>query len=74
MVVLTSMLVTSYNYKMDFYMYDSIDPQGLYNSIRNIKLAAWKLNVIRDANGEPIIYSFSLSGEQTNRSYDRIAG
>jgi len=38
-VGLTSMVMSSYGYKDDFYMLDTVDPQKLYNSARNIEIA-----------------------------------
>lgn len=71
---LTSMIMASYDYQSDFYMFDTVDPQKLYNSARNIEIAVWKLGHDLDANGEPFLYSNSLPGETTNLSYERLFG
>lgn len=71
---MTSMLMASYRYKTEFFLYDSLDSQALYNSARNIELAVWKLSETRDMEGRPLIYSNSLPGEVENRSYERLFG
>lgn len=71
---LSSMIMSSYNYKTDFYLYDSIDPQGLYNSARNIEIAVWKLSSSKDVKGELLIFSNSLPHEVANHSYANLFG
>ena len=56
-VGLASMVLFSYNGKTEFYLTDSLDAQKLYNSARNIEIAAWKLGHARDARGELLILS-----------------
>ncbi|MDX1519677.1 MAG: hypothetical protein R3318_06095 [Gammaproteobacteria bacterium] len=73
-VGLTSMIMDSYEYKVDFYMFDDVDPQKLYNSARNIEIAVWKVEHDLDANGELFLYTNSLPGEETNLSYERLFG
>ncbi|MCG8324543.1 MAG: hypothetical protein MI673_03425 [Thiotrichales bacterium] len=73
-VGLTSMIMDSYEYTTDFYMFDDVDPQKLYNSARNIEIAVWKIEHDMDENGELYIYSNSLPGEETNLSYERLFG
>lgn len=71
---LTSMIMTAYNNKTEFYMYDNIDPQALYNSARNLELAAWKLDNSRDTNGDMLIYGNSRPNEEPNHSYASLFG
>ena len=71
---LTSMIMASYDHQTDFYLFDTVDPQKLYNSARNIEIAVWKLGHDRNAEGEPWLYSNSLPGEVTNLSYERLFG
>ena len=74
MAGLTSMIMSSYGYKTEFYMFDSADPQFLYNSARNIEISVWKLSHNYDSNDELYLYSNSLPGEVANLSYERIFG
>ncbi len=72
---LMSMIMKSYNYKSEFYMFDSVDPQKLYNCARNIEIAVWKLEHNVDADGELFLYSNSLPDETiSNLSYERLFG
>ena len=71
---LTSMIMSSYGYKREFYLFDSADPQNLYNSARNIEIAVWKLGHDYDENDGLYLYSNSLPGEVTNLSYERLFG
>lgn len=73
-VGLASMVMSSYEYKRRFYMLDTVDPQKLYNSARNIEIAVWKLEHDTDSGGEPFLYSNSLPGEPENLSYERLFG
>ena len=64
----------SYNGKTEFYLTDSLDPQKLYNSARNIEIAAWKLAHARDARGEPLLLSNEMAGDARNLSFEREFG
>jgi hypothetical protein len=71
---LTSMVMAAYEYKTDFYLFDTLDPQKLYNSARNLEIAVWKLGHDVDLNVEPYLYSNSLPGEVVNLSFERLFG
>jgi hypothetical protein len=71
---LSSMIMGSYGYKTEFFLFESADPQNLYNSARNIEIAVWKLGHDYDENGELYLYSNSLPGEIMNLSYERQFG
>jgi hypothetical protein len=71
---LTHMIMSSYGYKTEFFLFDSADPQNLYNSARNIEIAVWKLGHDYDENDELFLYSNSLPGEVANLSYERLFG
>lgn len=71
---LTSMIMAAYEYKTDFYMFDSLEPQKLYNSARNIEIVVWKLGHDKDPGDELYLYSNSLPGEVVNLSFERIFG
>lgn len=68
-----SMLHLAFNEKRDFYLYDDIDPQRLYNAARNIEIAAWKLGNSRDANGQLLLLSNELY-PVPNLSFEREFG
>ena len=72
---LMSMIMKSYNYQSEFYMFDTVEPQKLYNCARNIEIAVWKLSHNVDSTGEPFLYSNSLPDEEViNLSYERLFG
>jgi len=73
-VGLASMVFLAYNGKTEFFLTDSLDPQKLYNSARNIEIAAWKLANARDARGEPLLRSNEISGDARNLSFEREFG
>ena len=47
-----SMIPLAYNDKSKFYITDSLDAQRLYNTARNLEIAAWKLANARGPNGD----------------------
>jgi hypothetical protein len=73
-VGLASMLFLSYDGKTEFYLTDALDPQKLYNSARNVEIAAWKLASARDARGEPLLLSNEIAGDVRNLSFEREFG
>ena len=68
------MLIASYNNQSEFYYLSSIDQQKLYNSARNIEIAAWMLAEKRNAKGRRLLLSDSLQDESRNLSFQRIIG
>lgn len=68
------MLMAAYNNETEFYYLTEIDAQKLYNSARNIEIAAWLLATKRDNNGERILLSDSSKGLERNLSFQRLIG
>jgi len=73
-VGLASTVFLSYDGKTAFYLTDSLDPQKLYNSARNIEIAAWKLANARNARGEPLLVSNEKTDDVANLSFEREFG
>ena len=73
-VGLASMIFLAYNGKTEFYFTDSLDPQKLYNSARNVEIAAWKLANARGPTGELLILSNEIAGGTLNLSFEREFG
>lgn len=71
---LGSMLTLSYNGKREFYLFDSLDAQRLYNGARNIEVASWLLQTKKKRNGDFFLLSSGQGITTTNRSYDRLFG
>lgn len=68
-----SMLHMAFNEKRDFYLYDDVDPQRLYNAARNLEIAAWKLASSRDASGQLLLLSNEIH-PVPNLSFEREFG
>lgn len=68
-----SMVHLAFKEKRDFYLYDDVDPQLLYNASRNLEIAAWKLANSRDANGQLLLLSNELY-PVANLSFEREFG
>jgi len=73
-VGVASMVFLSYNGKTEFYLTDTLDPQKLYNSARNIEIAAWKLANAVDGRGQPLLLSNEAAGDVRNLSFEREFG
>ena len=69
-VGLASMVFLAYSEKTEFYLTDTLDPQKLYNSSRNLEIAAWKLGNARDARGEPLL-AVQRNGRRCGQSFVR---
>ena len=70
------MLNVAFEEKTEFFMLDELDPQKLYNSARNLEIAAWKLANARDAGGAPLLLSNEMAqaGQPANLSFEREFG
>lgn len=70
------MLNIAFGEKTEFFMFDSLDAQALYNSARNLEIAAWKLANARDAEGGLLLLSNEIATSQqpANLSFEREFG
>jgi hypothetical protein len=71
-----AMLNAAFDEKTEFFMLDDIDPQKLYNSARNLEIAAWKLANSRDAGGALLLLSNEIgpAAQAANLSFEREFG
>jgi len=71
-----SMLNAAFEEKTEFFMLDDLDPQKLYNSARNLEIAAWKLANARDASGALLLLSNEMTPalQPANLSFEREFG
>jgi hypothetical protein len=67
------MLDAAFEGKTEFFMTDDLDPQKLYNSARNLEIAAWKLAHGRDAEGRLLLLSNEMNPDY-NLSFEREFG
>ncbi|MCF8178425.1 MAG: hypothetical protein K9J74_07950 [Sulfuritalea sp.] len=70
------MLNAAFDEKTEFYLLDDLDPQKLYNSARNLEIAAWKLANARDVSGTLLLLSNETEkpGQAANLSFEREFG
>jgi hypothetical protein len=73
-VGLGGMILLAYNGKTEFFVTDILDPQKLYNSARNVEIAAWKLGNARGDSGALLLASNERSGDVQNLSFERELG
>lgn len=71
---LRGMMLAAYGNRDEQFLFDSLDPQELYNSARNLEIVVWRLSNLKNSNGEPFLYTNSLAGEEKNLSYERLFG
>lgn len=71
---LAAMVQRAYDDKVEFFVLDELDPQKLYNSARNVEIAAWKLGNDRDGEGRLFLLSNSMDEGVPNISYERLIG
>ncbi|MGE5467369.1 MAG: hypothetical protein ACM3Y9_08100 [Ignavibacteria bacterium] len=70
---LGGMLNVAFEQKTEFFVTDDLDPQKLYNSARNVEIAAWKLGQARGADGRPLLLSNEMAPDY-NLSFEREFG
>ena len=69
-----TMLLKAHGGKKEFYLFDSIDPQLLYNASRNVEIAAWKLSNTKDASGKLFLVANEINAKENNLSFEREFG
>jgi hypothetical protein len=77
---LAQMLHDAFDGKFEFFLFDDLDPQKLYNAARNVEIAAWKLGEARRTRaeadlpvGSPLLYSNEMAPLR-NLSFEREFG
>ena len=70
------MLNAAFEEKTEFFMFDELNAQKVYNSARNLEIAAWKLANARDAGGALLLQSNEIppGGQPANLSFEREFG
>jgi hypothetical protein len=72
---LVVMHMAAFEHKTEFYVLSELDAQKLYNAARNTEAVVWKLANARNARGEPVLVSNSMTpGEDANLSFEREFG
>ncbi len=71
---LQTMIMRAYDNHENFYMHNLLEAQKLYDSARNLELAAWLLRSKHKKDGTPFLYSTGAEGEEINLSFERLFG
>jgi hypothetical protein len=74
MVGLVGVVRSSYNWREEQFLFDSLDAELLYRSARNLEILVWRLSHRRDARGELLLLTNSRPGEEENLSFERLFG
>lgn len=73
-VGIQTMLIKAHGGKTEFFLTDSVEPQRIYNSARNIEIAVWKLSHTRDDAGHLYFVTNEVAGNEPNLSFEREFG
>lgn len=71
---LLTMADAAFEHKEEFFMFDALSEQKLYNFARNLEIAAWKLASVKDEAGGPLVLSNELDPANRNLSFEREFG
>jgi len=71
---LRGMMLSAYGNRGEQFLFDSLDPQALYHSARNLEIVVWRLSNFMNSDEEPFLYTNSLPGEERNLSFERLFG
>lgn len=71
---LRGMISRSYNYDDDFFLFDTLDQQALYNSARNVEILVWRLKHRMDATGARLLFTNGFDTPPYNLSFERLFG
>jgi hypothetical protein len=67
------MLLSSYDNRREFFFFDELEAQKLYNCARNFEVAAWLLRSRIESKGHPYLLNNEI-GTVSNLSFERLFG
>ena len=73
-VGLGGMMRQAYGYKPELFIYDSLNPEALRTSARNVEVLLWKLKNKRKPDGSFYLISHEYRGTVDNLSFERLFG
>ncbi|GAB2181797.1 lipoprotein [Denitratisoma sp. agr-D3] len=73
MAGLGGMTLAAFGDRYEFYLFNELNAQRLYNAARNVEIAVWKMGHDRDAEGNLLLLSNEL-GPTPNLSFEREFG
>ena len=71
---LYTMLITAHDNQKEFDMFDSLDPQLIYNAARNVEVIVWRLSTKRKKNGNLFLVTNEINDDFQNLSFEREFG
>ena len=71
---LYSMILNSYDNRCEFFLFNQLDEQKLYNSARNIEILVWRIRNKHTKNNKLFILTDEINENITNLSFERIFG
>lgn len=74
MAGMLGMVYAAFENKDDFYAFDDLNEQKLYNCARNIEIAIWKMSATKNASGNALLLSNELDANNPNLSFEREFG
>lgn len=74
MLGLLTMVDAAFEHKEEFFMFDQLNEQKLFNCARNMEIAIWKLGNDRNQANELFLLSNELEGANRNLSFEREFG
>lgn len=60
--------------KIEFFIFDSLDPQSIYNAARNIEIVLWKVSTKKNKFGDLFLISNEMNENNSNLSFEREFG
>jgi len=71
---LYTMLIIAHDNQKEFDMFDSLDPQLIYNAARNVEVIVWRLSTKRKKNGDLFLVTNEINEDFQNLSFEREFG
>ena len=71
---LYTMLIIAHDNQKEFDMFDSLDPQLIYNAARNVEVIVWRLSTKRKKNGELFLVTNEINEDFQNLTFEREFG
>ena len=71
---LYTMLIIAHDNQKEFDMFDSLDPQLIYNAARNVEVIVWRLSTKKKKNGDLFLVTNEINSDFQNLSFEREFG
>ena len=71
---LYTMLITAHDNQKEFDMFDSLDPQLIYNAARNVEVIVWRLSTKKKKNGKLFLVTNEMNDNLQNLTFEREFG